>query len=337
MSPVKAFVCGCQGFELDDDELKFFEETRPWGLILFRRNVDSPEQLDRLTRRFRNCVGRDNAPVLVDQEGGRVQRLTPPQWHSYPAAASFAERFGPGPEAERVARLGGRLLGSDLRKNGFTIDCAPVLDTPVPGAHQVIGSRAFASDPDVVARLGRAFAEGLLAGGVLPVIKHMPGHGRAGADTHLELAVVSEPLSVLETTDFVPFRRLADLPIAMTAHVVFSAIDPHQPATTSKIVIERVMRGHIGFDGLLCTDDLSMEALKGSLGERASAAAAAGCEMLLHCNGKLDEARAVAAAAPLLLGRAAERAENALSLVAAHVSPPSEDDWREFEGLFASA
>ena len=320
--PTRAFVCGCAGTALDAAERAFLAESRPWGLILFRRNVASPEQLRALTASFREAVGRAGAPVLVDQEGGRVQRLTAPHWPRYPAAARYAELDPEGSgEGSRMARLGAEIMARDLAEAGITVDCAPVLDVPVEGGTPAIGDRGFARDPRTVAALARSFAEGLMAGGVLPVMKHVPGHGRAEVDSHHDLPVVTAERAALER-DFAPFRALADLPMAMTGHIVFRAIDPDRPATTSKRVIDGVIRGEIGFDGLLLTDDLSMEALRGTLGERAAAAAAAGCDILLHCNGVMDEARAVAAAAPVLDGRAAERAAAAL----ARLARPSQRD-----------
>ena len=310
---VRAFISGCSGYELTTDELAFFAETQPWGLILFRRNVASPEQIRRLTAQFRDVVRREDAPVLVDQEGGRVQRLGPPHWSAYPAGAGYAGLATRDPAAAaEAARLGGRLIACDLEDVGLTVDCAPVLDLPVSGGTKAIGDRTLGTTPDGIARLGRAFAEGLEAGGVLPVFKHVPGHGRAVVDSHYELPVVRDDAAALDA-DFEPFRRLADLPIGMTAHVVFTAIDPDHPATTSKIVIDRIVRGSIGFDGLLLSDDLSMQALQGDLGQRAEAALAAGCDIALHCNGKLDEGRAVAAKSPALSGAAERRATAALA------------------------
>ena len=281
-------------------------------------------------------MGRSDAPVLVDQEGGRVQRLGPPHWPAYPAGASYAT-VGDGNDPAEAARLGGRLIAADLRNVGITIDCAPVLDVVTPATHRAIGNRAYGSDAASVARLGRAFAEGLLAGGVLPVVKHMPGHGRATVDSHLDLPVVETGFDELQAIDFAPFMALADLPMGMTAHVVFTALDATDPATTSRIVIERVIRGSIGFDGLLLSDDLSMEALKGTLGERAAAALAAGCDIALHCNGKLDEARATADAAPPLAGRAAERAARALALIAGEAPTVAWAERRRFEELTLAA
>ncbi|MCW6510820.1 beta-N-acetylhexosaminidase [Lichenifustis flavocetrariae] len=336
MGAVKAFVCGCEGLVLSAEERAFLGEERPWGLILFKRNVASVEQLRDLTSTFRDCVGRPDAPVLIDQEGGRVQRLGPPHWPAYPAAASYLH-YKDGFGSSEAAKLGGRLIAADLRQAGITVDCAPVLDVPAPGSHQVIGNRAFGPEPDVVARLGRAFAEGLLEGGVLPVIKHIPGHGRTGVDSHLELPVVQATRSELEAVDFPPFRTLADLPVAMTAHLVFTALDPERPATTSRLIVETIIRGALGFSGLLLTDDLSMEALKGTLGERAAAASAAGCDILLHCNGKAAEARQVAEAAPILAGESARRAEAALAMIP-KVAPSLPEGLRDrFAALTAAA
>ncbi len=309
----KAFIAGCAGLELSASERAFFRDADPWGLILFKRNVAERDQLRALTADFRACVGRADAPVLIDQEGGRVQRLAAPEWPTYPAAGAIGSGFAP-EIAEATARLTGRLIAHDLREVGVTVDCAPVLDVAEPGTHAVIGARAWSEDPARVAALGRAFAEGLLAGGVAPVIKHMPGHGRARADSHLSLPVVEASRDDL-TRDFAPFRALADLPMAMTAHVVYRALDPDRPATTSPIVVETVMRGAIGFDGLIMSDDLSMKALNGPFEERARAVFAAGLDMALHCNGDPEEARAVASAAPQLAGAALRRAARALAAI----------------------
>lgn len=310
---VRAFICGCAGLELTPEERSFLSATRPWGLILFKRNVDSPRQLWRLVSDFRTIVGRADAPVLVDQEGGRVQRLGPPHWQAYPSASAYgalAARDLAG--ATEAAELGGRLISDDLARAGITIDCAPVLDVPAPGSSSIVGDRAFGTEPEIVVRLGRAFAEGLLAGGVLPVIKHIPGHGRAEVDSHFELPVVTADRESLQS-DCEPFRRLADLPMAMSAHVIYTAYDAERPGTISPIVVDSIVRGSIGFDGLLLTDDLSMQALRGTLGERAEAALGAGCDIALHCNGKLDEAAEVAGVAPVLAGKAERRALDALA------------------------
>jgi beta-N-acetylhexosaminidase len=318
---VKAFICGCAGVALNDEERRFIAETRPWGLILFKRNVAEPAQLQRLTRSFREIVGRVDAPVLIDQEGGRVQRMAPPHWHAYPSAASFDASLKDREAALRAARLAARLIAHDLRDVGVTIDCAPVLDLSFEGAHSVIGSRAFSNNPARVVEYGRAVAEGLSAGAVAPVVKHIPGHGRALVDSHHELPVVDASRADLLAKDFAPFIALRHLPLAMTGHVVYRAIDAVRPATTSKTVVETIIRGAIGFDGLLLTDDLSMKALGGSFEERTRAAFEAGIDVALHCNGDIAEARAVAKAAPLLAGLSMRRADAALAVTTAAPEP----------------
>ncbi len=308
---MRAFVCGCLSTRLSTEELAFMRETAPWGLILFKRNVESREQLRALTSEFREAVGRD-APVLIDQEGGRVQRLGPPQWSAYPAAARFEAELGE--KAEEGVRLAMRLIAHDLREAGVTIDCAPDLDVADEATHAVIGSRAYSRDPGRVAALGRAAMAGLMAGGVAPVIKHIPGHGRARADSHLELPVVPASRDEL-ARDFAPFRALRDAPAAMTAHLVFTAIDGTRAGTVSPEIVGGIVRGEIGFDGLLFSDDMSMKALGGTFAERARATFAAGVDIALHCNGDLAEARPVAEASPALAGRALERAQAVLEII----------------------
>jgi beta-N-acetylhexosaminidase len=310
----RAFITGISGPELGAVEREFIRSARPWGFILFKRNVETPEQVTRLVDELRKEVGEPDAPVLIDQEGGRVQRFGPPHWPAYPAGAVFGALY----EIDRAlglsaARLSARLIAADLIDVGVTVDCLPLADVPVPGADAVIGNRAYGTDPGKVAAIARAVTEGLEQGGVLPVLKHVPGHGRATADTHFKLPEVDTPKAELERTDFAAFQPLADLPMAMTAHVVFSALDPAHPATTSATIIEQVIRGVIGFQGLLMSDDVSMNALAGSIAERTRAIFAAGCDMVLHCNGKLDEMREVAAETPELSGRAMERAKRALA------------------------
>ncbi|HEY8126238.1 MAG TPA: beta-N-acetylhexosaminidase [Methylocystis sp.] len=317
---MRAFICGLKGLTLEADERAFLRDAAPWGVILFRRNVDAPEQIAQLTADIRDALGR-HAPILVDQEGGRVQRLGPPHWRAYPAAARF-EQAGANPaQAERLAWLGARLIAHDLRSVGIDVDCLPVLDAPAEGSHNIIGDRAYSRDPARVAAIGRAAAEGLMAGGVAPVMKHIPGHGRARADSHLELPVVKASREDLELIDFAPFKANADLPMAMSAHVVYTAIDPTAPGTLSQAVIGDIIRGCIGFDGLLMTDDLSMKALSGSFRLRAERAIGAGCDVVLHCNGDLAEAWPVAEGAPPLSGRALARAEKALECVRRPVEP----------------
>ena len=309
-----AAIYGCSGHRLTAEERAFFAETRPWGFILFRRNVDTPDQVTALVEDLRDSIGRADAPVLIDQEGGRVQRLGPPHWPKYPPGSAYLKATNDPMAARELVRLGARLMAHDLRALGITVDCVPVLDVPVPGAHDIIGDRAYAQDPATVTQLGRAAAEGLLAGGVLPIIKHIPGHGRAFADSHHDLPVVETDLATLDAWDFAPFKALSDMPMAMTAHVVFSAIDAKRPATTSKKGI-RLMREHLGFSGLIMSDDLSMKALSGTLTQRAEQSLKAGCDVILHCNGDLDEMRRVAGGTGKLKGQARRRAEAALKRI----------------------
>ncbi|MGP9822184.1 beta-N-acetylhexosaminidase [Salinarimonas sp. NSM] len=306
-------ILGLAGTALAPEEAAFFREADPWGFILFKRNVESPGQVRALCAALREAVGRD-APILVDQEGGRVQRLGPPHWPAHPPAAVYHRLDRPLEEKLDLCRLGARLIAAELAAVGIDVDCVPCLDVPVPGAHGIIGDRAYADTPALVARYGRAAAEGLLDEGVLPVIKHIPGHGRAGVDSHLALPLVEATQEELEASDLAPFVALADMPLGMTAHVVYAAFDAHAPATTSQRVIAEVIRRDIGFDGLLMTDDLGMKALAGGFDARARAALAAGCDVILHCSGAMDEMRAVAAVAPALAGDAARRADAALAM-----------------------
>jgi len=288
-------VLGCSGERLNAFERHLFVGANPAGFILFRRNCSSPEQVRDLVGSLRGCVGRDDAPVLIDQEGGRVARLRPPHWRRYPSAAQLASL--PDPLAEAAARLGARLIADDLARLGITVDCLPVLDVPVGGADPVIGDRAYGSDPERVARLAGAVCAGLLEGAVLPVVKHIPGHGRARVDSHHTCPQVETGYEELASTDFSPFRALAAMPWALTAHIVYAAVDPMLPATLSRRVISEIIRGDIGFDGVLVSDDLSMRALGGGLGERTRQALAAGCDLALHCNGNDGEMEEVVAAA----------------------------------------
>jgi beta-N-acetylhexosaminidase len=311
--PVRAFISGLAGLTISASERAFFREALPWGLIIFKRNVNTPKQLTDLITSFRDIVGRD-AAVLVDQEGGRVQRLGPPHWPAYPPGARYGQLYDRDPLAGlAVARMAGRLIASDLADIGIDVDCLPLADVPVTGSDGVIGDRAYGAEPGKVAAIAAAIAQGLEAGGVLPVVKHLPGHGRARVDSHHRLPVVDADRATLETTDFAAFRPLADLPLGMTAHVVFSAIDPVAPATTSVTMVREVIRGFIGFKGLLMSDDISMGALSGTTAERAQAALAAGCDLVLHCNGDLTEMSAVAGVAPELGGEALSHSETALA------------------------
>jgi beta-N-acetylhexosaminidase len=290
-----AVVFGCSGERLTGSERDFFAAADPVGFILFRRNCSSPAQVRDLVASLRDCLGRDDAPVLIDQEGGRVARLRPPHWRRYPSAARLASL--PDPAAEIAVRFGARLIADDLARLNITVDCLPVLDIPAAGADPVIGDRAYGSDPERVARLAGAVCAGLLEGAVLPVAKHIPGHGRACVDSHHACPRVETGFEELARTDFAPFRALAAMPWAMTAHIVYSTIDPRAPATLSSRVITEVIRGEIGFDGVLVSDDLSMRALGGGLGERTRQALTAGCDLALHCNGDRGEMEDVVAAA----------------------------------------
>ena len=310
----KAFICGCAGASLSADEKAFLTGEQPWGLILFARNCQEPQQIADLVSEFRQCVGRDDAPVLIDQEGGRVQRLKDPYWPAYPSGAKIAAAYEADAAAGLVlARNIARLIADDLSALGITVDCLPILDVPQADVHDVIGDRAYGTTPKMIAQIGRAMAEGLMERGVLPVIKHIPGHGRAVVDSHHNLPVVSASKDELRQTDFAPFVALADLPLGMTAHIVYPAYDAEFSATQSPLVINDVIRGEIGFDGLLMTDDLSMKALAGDFADRARLSLAAGCDVVLHCNGEMAEMRAVAGAVPALAGEAERRAERALA------------------------
>ena len=310
----RAFITGVSGLELSAPEREFIRAERPWGFILFKRNIETPDQVSALVKELRNCLGEADAPVLIDQEGGRVARLGPPHWPAYPPGAAFGALYDLDPALGlQAARLSSRLIAADLIDLGVTVDCLPLADVPVAGADAVIGNRAYGTEPAKVAAIARAVTGGLELGGVLPVLKHIPGHGRATADSHFRLPTVDTPREELERTDFAAFQPLADLPMAMTAHVVFSALDPAQPATTSATIIRQVIRGEIGFQGLLMSDDVSMNALAGSITERTRAIVNAGCDMVLHCNGKLDEMRDVARETPELTGEALQRANRALA------------------------
>src|ERR1700748_1961417 len=310
----RAFISGTSGLTLTADERAFIAAERPWGFILFRRNIDNPAQVAALVREMREAAGGPDAPVLVDQEGGQVQRFRPPHWPSYPAGAAFGRLYDIDSKLGlQAARLSARLIADDLLPMGVTVDCLPLADIPVPGADAGLGDRAYGDEPNKVAAIARAVTEGLEQGGVLPVLKHIPGHGRATADSHLKLPVVDAPRAVLEATDFAAFRPLKNLPMRLPPPWVVSALDPVLPATTSATMVRQVIRGFIGFDGLLMSDDVSMGSLSGSIAERSRAATAAGGDVVLHCNGKLDEMRAVAAETPELAGETARRATAALA------------------------
>jgi beta-N-acetylhexosaminidase len=307
-------IYGCAGPALSDDERAFFADAKPWGFILFGRNIVDPQQVKALTASLRETIGDESAPVLIDQEGGRVARLKPPHWKERPAAARFGELYAKSPErAREAAYLNSRMIAHDLVALGINVDCAPVLDVPVEGANEVIGDRSFGRDPAQIIALGRAAIEGFLEGGVIPVMKHVPGHGRAMADSHKDLPRVAAAAEELSANDFVTFRSLNHCPMAMTAHVVFEALDPQRPATTSPKVIRDIIRGEIGFAGLLLSDDVSMNALSGPISARTKASLFAGCDIVLHCNGGMDEMKDVASVAKPLEGQPLKRAEQALA------------------------
>src|SRR5579871_1340219 len=313
MAETRAFITGLSGTAITPEERAFLHDAAPFGLILFKRNIVDPSQLRGLIDDFKAIRGPD-AAVLIDQEGGRVQRMGPPHWRSYPCGAVYADLYRRDPGAGlRAAWLGARLIADDLADVGITVDCLPLADVPVASADKVIGDRAYGDTPQQVAAVATAAAEGLKAGGVLPVVKHIPGHGRATADSHLSLPVVTADCRTLEATDFAAFVPLKDAPFGMTAHVVFTALDPGLPATTSAIMISQVIRGFIGFSGALMSDDVSMGALAGPIAQRVRQSLAAGCDLVLHCNGDLAEMQEVAKNCPELGGAARERTERALA------------------------
>ena len=321
----RAAIFGCTGFSLSPWERSFFTETGPAGFILFQRNCQDPDQVRALIEEMRDCAGRPDTLVLIDQEGGRVARLGPPHWRTPPAAVRFAELYANNPESARQAAfLNARLIAHELAALGINVDCLPVLDIPVAGADPVIGDRALGRTPGQIADLGGVLCDGLIEGGVLPVIKHIPGHGRARVDSHKALPRVDASLAELDATDFAPFRSLAQMPMAMTAHVIFSAVDGDAPVTLSDAAIGTLIRMRIGFEGLLLTDDLSMQALSGGLGTRARRAIEAGCDIVLHCNGERQEMEAVASATSHISAQGAMRLQSALDRIQA---PKKLDDF----------
>lgn len=333
MAP-RAVFFGCEGTKLSAAERAFFREADPFGFILFQRNCVEPAQVVALTSELRDRVGRADAPILIDQEGGRVQRLKPPHWKRRPAMREVGAIYVRDPErGVRLAWGLARAMAAELTALGITVDCAPVLDVPVPDAHDVIGDRAFSTRAAAIAALGQAQIDGFLDGGVLPVVKHIPGHGRARSDSHHDLPVVDTDAGTLEATDFAPFRLLNHAPLAMTAHVVYTAYDSAAPATLSARTIAEVVRGSIGYDGCLMSDDVSMKALSGSFADRTHAALAAGCDVVLHCNGQMDEMKQIAGAAPRLSGDALRRANTALGAL----KPPKPVDLSALEDALAQA
>ncbi len=336
MSESKAMILGSSGPTLTADEVALYRDERPWGFILFARNCVEPAQITDLVASMRDAIGRPDAPVLIDQEGGRVQRIRPPMIERYPSAAVLGELYRQDRDKGlRATWLMSRLHAFDLMKFGINVDCLPVIDVPVEGASNVIGDRAYGFDPKTVAEMGQAAADGLKAGGMLPVMKHMPGHGRGMADSHHELPVVTASRAELEAHDFLPFVAMKDELMAMSAHIVFTAIDPDEPATISRKVIDEIIRGHIGFDGLLMSDDTSMNALKGTIGERAARIVGGGCDIVLHCNGVMDEMKAVVKEAIPLAGDALRRARAVEAAFGAGDGLSEEAVRAEFHGLLA--
>ena len=329
---MRAFICGLAGPKLSDGERQFLRQQQPWGVILFARNLQNATQIKALTADIGAALERERVAILIDQEGGRVQRIGPPVCRAYPAARIYGDLYRRDPIlGVEAVRLGAKLIGIDLAALGITANCMPVLDIPIEGSDAVIGDRAYGDDADTVLTLGGAAADGLMAAGIVPVMKHMPGHGRAALDSHKQLPIIETALETLEETDFKPFRIWAHrIPAGMTAHVVFSAVDDKRPATLSDKVISGIIRGRFGFDGLLMSDDISMGALKGPIGARAKKAIAAGCDLVLHCSGDADEMAAVAAAVPELAGEALRRAEAVFETV----SPPQVHDRKSLHALF---
>jgi len=333
---MKPVIFGCEGFTLTDKERAFFKEVKPAGFILFARNIESPKQVSSLTSEMRQIVGRHKVPILIDQEGGRVQRMTETAWRKYPPMAVFGEMAMKDPTlAASALRLNCRMIADDLRRVGITVNCLPLLDVARPETSTAIGDRAFSDDPNLVAALGRIAVDALQTGGVLPVVKHIPGHGRATVDSHHDLPVVDAPLTALEASDFVPFQVLKDAPFGMTAHIIYKDIDAAKPATLSRIVIGRIIRMKIGFGGILLSDDLSMKALSGPIDELAVDSLKAGCDLALHCNGKLDEMQAIAAAVPNISPKFETKLAGLIRNVEGAAVPDRADLRRRYEDLMA--
>ncbi len=326
----RAVIFGCKGLAPSDAERSFFRDCEPQGFILFARNIEAPDQVRRLTDSLRDIVGRDDAPILIDQEGGRVARLGPPHWRQPPPASAFGALYETDPaSAVEAAWLNARMMALDLVSLGISVSCSPVLDLAIDGAHDVIGNRAFGIDVTTVSALGRAHGEGSIAGGVLPVIKHIPGHGRARVDSHVRLPIVDADRETILEQDAAPFRNLADFPWAMTGHIAYSAFDEHEPASQSSCILQDLVRDSIGFDGVLVSDDIAMRALAGSQADRAAKVLAAGCDLALHCTGDLSEMQEVADYVSSLTPAAVERIDRAATVVDNAVAP--------FDADYASA
>lgn len=333
---MKPVIFGCEGLSLTNKEKALFSEVKPAGFILFSRNVESRDQLSALTSEMRQAVGRHKVPILIDQEGGRVQRMTEATWRKYPPMGLFGEMAMKDPTlAASALRLNCRLIADDLRRVGITVNCLPLLDVAREETNLAIGDRAFSQDPNLVSALGRIVVDALQAGGVLPVIKHLPGHGRATVDSHYDLPVVDVSVDELDKTDFAPFRTLKDAPFGMTAHITYTDIDPQKPATLSKLVIGRIIRMKIGFAGILLSDDLSMKALSGKIEDLAAETLRAGCDLALHCNGKLDEMQAIAAALPDIAPHLETRIATLIRDVERAAVPDRVDLRRRYDDLMA--
>jgi len=331
-----ATILGCSGLKLTPGEIAFFRDAQPWAFILFGRNIDTPNQLRALCQNLREAVGRD-APIFIDQEGGRVQRLRPPHWDHYRPARDYADIFTLDPEAgQRATYLHMRLIADDLRQVGITANCAPVLDIPVAGADDIISDRAYGDTPQSVIPLAHAAMAGLMTGGVAPVIKHIPGHGRATVDSHKALPVIKASALTLGHTDFVPFEAFHDAPMAMTAHAIYEAIDSERPITISKQGISQLIRKKFGFDGLLMSDDLDMKALSGSLTSRTEACLTAGCDIALQCSGQLPDMVQIAKGAKHLAGDALRRAELAEQTISKPLKLDRDAAQKELEAIFAA-
>lgn len=331
---MKPVIFGCLGPALSDEERQFFETEQPTGFILFARNVVSQQQLKTLTTDLRLSVGRADVPILIDQEGGRVQRMGPPHWQTYPAMGWYVQKAEKQPVLARNALvLGCRLIADDLLRAGINVNCLPLLDVPVEGADTIIGDRSFGFDHQIVSEFGQLVVSTLKDAGVHPVIKHIPGHGRAKVDSHLSLPVVTESLEVLRASDFKPFAAVEGADFAMTAHIIYGAIDANEPATLSKTMVQNVIREDIGFRGLLMTDDLSMKALSGSFEERAAKSLDAGCDLVLHCNGDMTEMRAVASAVDPMSTATDVKLNKVMANVAGALPPNRDDMTKQYNGL----
>ena len=317
-----AYIFGCIGSKLSKKEFDFFKESQPWGFILFSRNIESKAQVKLLTMELKESVGR-NAPILIDQEGGRVQRMRSPEWIEYLPALTQVKKSGS--HASRTMYLRSRLIALELNEIGIDVNCAPVADLLKPNTHTILADRCYGETVEDVVKISRAVATGLLDGGVLPVVKHIPGYGRAVVDGHEQLPIVREPLEVLRKTDFLPFKLLADLPISMTAHITYTSID-NTPATISKKMLS-LIRNDLGYKNLIITDDISMGALEGTIFERSKSSIDAGCDIVLHCNGDLKEMIDVANASGQLTSQGEERSQFALE----QKRPPKEESIDELQ------